>query len=247
MPVIYEPQGRAREYASLAANLYSGCSHACLYCYAPLALKRNREDFHAKPEVRKNILHQLELDCKRVKAQGRDGAQVLLCFTCDPYQQLEVDLKITRDAIKVLHQYGLSAQILTKGGTRASRDFDLLTDKDAFATTMTFLDDERSLKWEQRAALPADRIEAIRQAKNKGIPTWVSLEPVIDPNSALDIIRQTHEFVDLFKVGPLNYRPEAKEVDWRKFGFEVIELLDKLGKKYYIKQDLKKYLSPKPS
>ena len=25
--VIYEPKGRAREYAALAANLYSGCQH----------------------------------------------------------------------------------------------------------------------------------------------------------------------------------------------------------------------------
>lgn len=242
MSVIYEPQGRAREYAPLAANLYSGCAHGCLYCYAPLALKRNKEEFHLEPVARKNILRQLETDCKKIKKQGNDGLQVLLCFTCDPYQPIENDLQITRRAIEILHRYGLSVQILTKAGTRASRDFDLLTEKDAFATTMTFLDNERSLRWEPNAALPADRIEAIKQAKNMGIPTWVSLEPVIDPKQALEIIRQTHEFVDLFKVGPLNYRPETKQVDWRKFGFEVIELLEKLGKKYYIKEDLKKYL-----
>ena len=239
--VMYEPRGRAREYAPLAVNLYSGCGHDCLYCYAPQALRCSRENFHqAKP--RKNILNFLETDCRNQIKSTSKRVQVLLCFTCDPYQPIENDLQITRRAIEILHQYGLSVQILTKAGMRASRDFDLLTEKDAFATTMTFLDDERSRKWEPNAALPADRIEAIKQAKILRIRTWVSLEPVIDPNQALEIIRQTHEFVDLFKVGPLNYRPEAKQVDWRKFGYEVMELLEKLGKKYYIKEDLKKHL-----
>ncbi len=239
---IYEPRGRAREYAPLATNLYSGCSHGCLYCYVPLALKRKREDFHSSPKPRNNILRMLEADCRKMEASGINGEQVLLSFTCDPYQPIEDEHRITRKAIQILHQYGLSVQILTKGGMRAARDFDLLTKKDAFATTMTFLDDERSLKWEPKAALPGDRIEAIKKAKSMRIPTWVSLEPVIDPDQAIEIIRQTHEFVDLFKVGPLNYRPEAKEIDWKKFGNEVIELLEKLGKKYYIKEDLKKYL-----
>ena len=34
MKVIYEPKGRAKEYAELAVNLYNGCSHGCEYCYA---------------------------------------------------------------------------------------------------------------------------------------------------------------------------------------------------------------------
>ena len=242
MSVLYEPRGRAREYAPLAANLYSGCSHGCLYWYAPSALRRKRDEFHSQAKPRSNILKMLESDCRKMNGCKQNSDRVLLCFTTDPYQPIEDEHQITRKAIQILHQYKFSVQILTKAGMRAARDFDLLTKKDAFATTMTFLDDERSLKWEPRAALPGDRMVAIKKAKGMGIPTWVSLEPVIDPDQALEIIGQTHEYVDLFKVGPLNYRPEAKEIDWKKFGYEVIELLEKLGKKYYIKQDLKKHL-----
>jgi len=47
MPIIYEPSGKALEYSPLAANLYAGCGHRCVYCYAPLALKRTREMFYS--------------------------------------------------------------------------------------------------------------------------------------------------------------------------------------------------------
>ena len=75
-----------------------------------------------------------------------------------------------------------------------------------------------------------------------GIPTWVSLEPVLDPAVALEIIRQTHPFVDLFKVGKLNYHPLAKSIDWPQFARDAVTLLKSLGKAYYVKNDLSCYL-----
>jgi hypothetical protein len=70
----------------------------------------------------------------------------------------------------------------------------------------------------------------------------VSLEPVIDPEESLEIIRQTHEFVDFYKVGKLNYHPRASTIDWRKFAVEVKDLLDDLGCEYLLKEDLRRYL-----
>ena len=45
MSIIYEPRGKAREYAELAVNLYKGCAHACIYCYAPAATFCDRGKF----------------------------------------------------------------------------------------------------------------------------------------------------------------------------------------------------------
>jgi len=70
----------------------------------------------------------------------------------------------------------------------------------------------------------------------------VSLEPVFYPEDAYELIRRTHKFVDVFKVGKLNYLPEAQEVDWRDFVQKVVTLLERLGKKYYIKKDLQRFL-----
>jgi len=208
--LIYTPKGRAREYAALACNVYRGCDHQCVYCYAPNSTRRT--------------------------------GQVLLSFTCDPYQHLDVQEQVTRSAIKILHRHGLQVQMLTKGGSRALCDLDLFTPADAFASTLTLLDEAESHKWEPYAATPADRIETIRRFHEADIPTWISLEPVLDPAVALEIIRQTHLFVDLFKVGKLNYHPRARTIDWHRFANDAIELLKSLGKEFYIKKDLQRYI-----
>ena len=238
MSVIYEPRGRAREYAALAANLYSGCAHGCKYCYAPAALRRDREWFHANPAPRANIMPQFVKDC--IKLKGQEVDPVLFSFTTDPYQLIDEQCCLTRQGIQVLHENGLAVEILTKGGMRAARDFDLLTEKDAFATTLTFIDPAKSVEWEPGAALPEDRMAAMKLAHEKGIRVWASLEPVIDPEQSLELIKLTHSFVDLFKVGKLNHHPLAKKIDWHGFGWKAKKLLDGLGKKYYLKHDLRR-------
>ena len=240
MAIIYEPKGRAREYAPLAANLYSGCSHGCLYCYAPDAIRMKREVFHASPKPRQDIIAKLEADARKLK--GEDLPPILLCFTCDPYQPAEEEHHITRQAIEVLHRYGHKVQVLTKGGLRSTRDFDLLGPGDAYAATLTFLDAGLSRLWEPHASSPTERLRALSEAHDRGITTWASLEPVIDPEQSLRIIEEAAPYVDLFKVGKLNNHPLAAEIDWRDFGTRAVRLLEDLGKDYYIKADLRRYL-----
>ncbi len=237
--VIYEPRGRAGEYAPLAVNLYRGCGHGCIYCYAPEATFIERQEF-IKATPRQGIIEKLEKDTPRAALDG-DKGNVLLCFTCDPYQPINDIHGLTRQAIEILHKNGFNVTILTKGGKRAERDFDLLGPGDEFAATLTFLDEQKSLKWEPRAAIPEERIEALRKAHELGIKTWVSLEPVIEPAESIEIIRQTHTFVDLFKVGLLNHHPRGKTIDWGKFLNDVINVLEEYGCQYYIKKDLKRY------
>ncbi|MFC1929737.1 radical SAM protein [Chloroflexota bacterium] len=237
--VIYEPRGRAGEYAPLAVNLYRGCGHGCIYCYAPEATLIDRQEFiEATP--RQDIIEKLGKDAPQAALDGNKG-NVLLCFTCDPYQPIDAEYQLTRQAIEILHKNGFNVTILTKGGKKAERDFDLLRHGDEFATTLTFLDEQKSLHWEPGAAIPEERIESLRKAHELGITTWASLEPVIEAAESLEIIRQTHTFVNLFKVGLLNYHPMGKEIDWRKFLQDCIATLKQYGCQYYIKKDLRRY------
>ncbi len=245
MPVLYIPKGRAREYAPLAANLYNGCSHGCVYCYVPTIppykfKSTPRQEFHDSPRSRNDILRQLERDC--LSGKYDKSQRVLLSFTTDPYQPIDEKCRLTRRAIEILHSYGYAVQILTKGGSRALYDLDVFTAMDAFASTMTLLSDKSSMEWEPGAALPSDRIEAIKTFYESKIPTWISLEPVINPDISIEIIRQTHKFVNLYKIGKINHHPLEAKIDWRIFALQAIEICESLCKPYYIKDDLASFL-----
>lgn len=237
---IYPPRGRAAEYAEFAANLYSGCSHGCLYCWSPAVLHKSREEF-AVVKPRLNILAQLEKDATKLAATGYKG-RVLLCFTCDPYQPAETRHLLTRGAIEALHRHGLGASILSKGGTLAQRDLDLLGPADAYGATLTCIDKAHSDTWEPGAVSPVNRTWALKSFHEHGIPTWASLEPVLYPDETLKLIMATHGFVDEYRVGKLNYHPHAKTIDWTKFAHDVVALLDELGCRYVLKTDLRRYL-----
>jgi hypothetical protein len=107
-----------------------------------------------------------------------------------------VNTSITRPSIEILIAHGLAFCVLTYGGTRALADMDLYRpSRDAFASTMTSLNDGFSLLWERRAALPGDRITALRAMHERGIFTWVSLEPTLNAEHSLPVVEATYEFV----------------------------------------------------
>lgn len=237
---IYAPRGQAGEYAPLAANPYRGCGHKCAYCYVPRVLKIHREEFDRGATPRPDFLAHLRKDAAKYQAAGITE-QVMLSFTTDPYHP--GDTSLTRDTIRTIQEFGMGVCTLTKGGTRALRDLAFFRpDRDAFASTLTSLDDDFSRKWERGAALPGDRIEALRQFHEAGVFTWVSLEPTLDVESSLAIVRATHEFVDLYKVGRVNYLPITKTTDWRDYTVRMIDLLHRVGSAHYIKHDLQPYL-----
>jgi DNA repair photolyase len=249
LKIIYSPKGRALEYADYALNLSNSCSFGCKYCYVPAVLHKDRNEFHTIDALRKDVLEKVEHDAKLVV-----GKAILLCFTCDCYQDIDQELQLTRKVMEIFNRYGVNWIVLTKGGTRAIRDFDLYKPGDSFGSTLTFTSTDDSRKWEPNAAIPMNRIAALNYAHKNGIKTWVSMEPVLDPEQTLELISLTHDFVDLYKVGKLNsdncrgseHYEELKKIertiDWRSFGRSAEIMLKGYGKEFYIKEDLQRYM-----
>jgi DNA repair photolyase len=235
MNAIYQPKGAALEYSPLACNLWLTCSHGCKYCYVPATLHKRPEAFFVEAPERKGILAALEKDCKRLDGDVRP---VLLCFCCDPYQPHDAGRRITREALKILEKYHMNVNVLTKGGMRAARDFDILKrNKWKFGTTIHLCRPQSKGEWEPGSAELGSRIDAISYAHGIGIYTWVSVEPVVDPEQALEVIDKIKHVVDFWKIGKLNHHKEQEmKIDWSKFIREVRLLLK--GKPHYIKTDL---------
>ena len=240
MRVVYTPKGAAREYGELAANLYEGgCPAGCLYCYIPSTLHMTRAAWLARPcQPRAGILEQLEKDVHNLSNRLAPD-QIFLCFLSDPWPA-GVDTTTTREAIKLIHRYGFGVKTLSKAGTRAVTDFDLFGSQDDFGVSLTLDNPRDSMWWESEAALPTDRIAALQVAYKEGIPTWASLEPVIEAAQTLRLIERSAPWVDHYAVGTWNHDSRVKLIDWPTFGQKAIELLEKLGKSYYIKADLRR-------
>jgi len=168
---------------------------------------------------------------------------IFLCFTCDPYC-IDAPEGITRRAIKIILESGNRVNILTKGGMRACKDFDLLSRDpgNKIGATLTFFHRDESLNWEPKASWPSDRISMLSHASVKGIETWASIEPVIFPSHSLLIMKAAIECVDEFKIGKWNHDRRANEIDWKRFANDAVELMEKHGKKYMLKAELRRYL-----
>jgi hypothetical protein len=74
------------------------------------------------------------------------------------------------------------------------------------------------------------------KAHEQGIPTWASLEPVIDPEQTLGLIRRSYDYVDEYKIGKLNYL--KPEFDQRSFCVQLAATLQDCHAHYYIKDSL---------
>jgi len=239
MITIYTPRGRAREYSPLALNIYNKCDHNCSYCYLPLIQKRwGNTPVNIEPFPRRNLLENLRREAKKYSF----GKQVLMCFSGDPYCRADVKYEITRNVLEILLENNVTTAILTKGGKRCLRDIGLFQEFKAIkiGATLTFIEEKDSRHWEKNASLPEDRFKTLEKLKEMGIMTWVSLEPVIDPEQTLKIIDRTHKFVDQYKIGKLNHF--SNDINWRNFGLKAIDKLNKYGKKFYVKNDLARFI-----
>lgn len=176
----------------------------------------------------------LEADAKRLAGDPRE---ILFSFSSDPYFDGDA-AKLTRKALEICEKYNLTAQILTKAGMGAVRDFEILRRNDwMFGSTIIFTDEKLREEWEPNAPSVAERIDAVKHAKNCGIFTWVSIEPVIDSDEALSVIDALIGTVDLWKIGKLNHFPEIEAtIDWKDYLKKAMLMLK--GEKVAYKKDL---------
>jgi len=242
MSAIYQPSGAAREYSPLALNYIKGCDHGCVYCYVPKMMKRfNKNYVHSKVYIKEEskLLKELESSAKKFKDSEN---QVFLSFLTDPYSSFNKETKLTRKVLQILLNYNIPVSILTKGGFQVLDDLDIIKQFGAniqVGASLTFTNEEDSLKWEKGAAIPKDRFNALKILNEQGVKTWASLEPVIFPEQSLEIMQLTSSYVDAFKIGKLNhFKKHEDKFDWTKFLNNSIAIMRKNNKLFYIKNDL---------
>ena len=215
MKAIYKANGKAAEYSLFACNLYNGSPHECSYCYNNHSLM-SRTLGGNTVRLKKLLVDEdtaYEIFCKELARYRSEiissGSQLHFSFVSDPClsETIEQNWKCIDYAIS----QGVPVQVLTKRADWLNHPAvqNALYHKDFIKVGFSLTGCDTL---EPGASPNAERISAMHVLHIEGICTWASIEPIIDPQRSLDMIAQTINICDHYKIGILsgkkNYTPQ---------------------------------------
>lgn len=244
---IYQSSGKAEEYSGWACNFYKGCSNQCSYCFCRKGFfKKNWHDtpvlkdcFKGEEDAINQFREELAMCLGELRKSG-----LLFSFITDSL--LPETMGLTAKAVGICMEKGINVKLLTKRADFVDEFFRLLSAKEgydeevckrhiAFGFTLTGHDE-----LEGNSSPNQERISTMKQLHERGYRIFVSAEPVIDPVSSLQVIRDTLGFCDLYKVGLLSGKKDYGKVKVRNLVDELLKLPEK--PKIYLKDSVVKML-----
>ncbi|NJC33356.1 DNA repair photolyase [Sphingomonas jejuensis] len=167
-----------------SVNPYRGCEHGCVYCFArPTHAYHDLspgQDFESRLFAKPDAPALLRAELGK---RGYECRPLAFGTNTDPYQPIERDWRITRACLEVLRECRHPITITTKSA-RVLDDLDLIAGMaaDGLAAVMmsvTSLDPAIARTLEPRASHPEKRLAAVEALVAAGVPTFVSIAPVI--------------------------------------------------------------------
>jgi len=201
-------------------NPYTGCSHACTYCFArqyhALRGRDTGAGFDREIEVKKNFLEVLRLELRRLRLREL----VALGTGTDPYQPCEGRYRLTRGALEALIESPLPLIVITKG-TLVVRDIDLLVKLSRvvdvrICVSIGAIDADIARTAEPEAPPPGARLEAVRRMRAAGLRAGVLAAPILpdltDSDASLEAVARAAREVDasFFSIRPLKLDPGVR-------------------------------------
>lgn len=236
---IYNPRGKAGEYSKWACNFFTGCSNDCIYCYCKKGfLGRTWEN---KPKLKKcfvDMLDAFNVFRKELRANVEELKKngLFFTFTSDPL--LPEVKELTWDCVCEAVMSDVPVQLLTKRADFIDNtiiDF-IRKDMVAFGFTLTGCDE-----FEPGASSNKERIQAMSKLKQLGYRTFASIEPIIYPIKSLEVIIDSLESCDLFKIGLLSGKKDYGRKEILEM-FESIKDLSSQGARFYLKDSFVEFI-----
>ncbi|MGO8690565.1 MAG: radical SAM protein [Thermoguttaceae bacterium] len=193
-------------------NCYTGCTHACVYCYARFMQRfhPHQEPWGSFVDVKVNAVETLKRQLRRA-----EPAEVFVSSACDGWQPLEAQWRLTRRCCELLLERGFPVHVLTKSALVLD-DLELLARPGTrVAVTLTTLDPRLVRLWEPGAASVTERLQVVEAAGRLGIEMGMMLAPLLpllsDGEAAIAaMLQQAADLgVDVIWVDAMNPRPRV--------------------------------------
>ncbi len=245
---LYTPKGAAMEYGRIGCNFYTGCPHECEYCYLKRGItgkalggtevrlkKCFKDEKHALQVFRNEVMKHRD----RLRETG-----VFFSFTTDP--MIPETIELTMQSLLFLQDMGIPSYVLTKNADFINYElfrtymFGLnVRGLLHFGFTLTGRDD-----MEPKASKNHDRIMAMRRMSLMGFPTFASIEPVIDWESAERIIGESLPWCDHYKLGLRSgVKKDYYDVVLSSVAIQrIVQIIESFKKTIYLKESTRKLL-----
>lgn len=165
-------------------NVYRGCEHGCVYCFARPFHEYLGMSIGVDFETKIFVKHEAPTLLRAELAKKSWTPQPIgMSGITDCYQPIERKLGLTRKCVEVMVETRNPVVAITKNHL-VTRDIDLLAQlakmNAAFVwLSITTLDAKLAGVMEPRASSPARRLDALRQLSAAGIPCGVLVAPLI--------------------------------------------------------------------
>lgn len=208
----------------LTFNPYTGCDHACVYCYASSYIPKF---FKCRPK--KGLIPRLKREATKLK-----GELISISNSSDPYPNLEAKTGLVRKCLEPLSKHDCKIQIVTKSNL-VVRDADLLKKMQSMVTfTVATGDDNISKVLEPKAPSSSERLKAAETLIKKGIPTSVRIDPIIPfVNDNPENLVETLASIGVKHITSSTYK--VKPDSWKRFSVTLPKTAEKLKPLYFEK------------
>ncbi len=207
---------------SYAVNPYTGCEHACSYCYARFMRRftGHQEPWGEFVDVKINAPDLLQMEMRKKKP-----AKVWVSGVCDPYQPLEARYGLTRECLQILTRGGWPVVVQTRSPL-VLRDMDILGEAQDLEVglTVTTADDSTRRLFEPQAPPIEERIKALDGLHRGGIRTFAMIAPLLPGAGELGELLGNR--VDYVLIDRMNYNYGSWV--YRKYGLQ-----DKLSEGFF--------------
>lgn len=240
------------EYADFCINHVEGCAHGCRFpCYAMMMKKRcgiikNYKEW-LQPKIVTNALELLDKEIPKYKHKIKF---VHLCFSTDPFMYKYPEVAdLTLKIIERLNRDNIRCTILTKGiYPKVLINTKKYGKNNEYGITLVSLDEEFKQRFEPYSAPYKERIKSLKYLHDKGLKTWISMEPYPTPNLVkqdLQGILTASSFVDKIIFGKLNYNVKSMQFGYSGNFYQncaeiAVDFCKNKGIEYHIKYGTQK-------
>jgi len=164
-------------------NPYTGCYHACPFCYVPDVIHADRGAWGKYINVKRTLPNVLS---KEVKTQKM--GVVGISSATDPYQPIEKRFEITRRCLEVLLGSRWPISILTRSPL-VERDIDIIHSftQAEVGLSIPTVDDNARKVIEPLTPSISSRLRSVKMLADAGVRTYICYAPAYPPTGSITV------------------------------------------------------------